>query len=235
MNLDYYIPNLICFTGTAEHCERAYNELKRVGFKKINVCWSFPNPFDRALLNTMPHTRMFDDNIGFFNCSRMHYRIIKTAYELERKYVFICEDDCRFRKDIRNLADIVRHAPEADVLLLDAIPPKNGLLTPLEPIADGWSSFKSMRSGACYVLSREAMARIIWLYESAINPKVRNRLARICDQWFESKYLSGLRLVMATPNLAVQQSIPGHHNSGNVWRLAGYQTLGIDLNNYAEY
>jgi len=228
-------PNVICFTGTQDRCVRICDELRRVGEFDFTINWAFPNPFDRVLLNAMPHTKMFDDNIGFFNCSRMHYRIIKTAYELGRLYVFICEDDCRFEKRITNIRREIVSAPEADVLLLDGIPPKRGIKTPLREILSGWSEFTSMRSGACYILSRAAMKRMIWLYESAINTKVHNRKARICDQWFESKMLSGLRLVMATPNLAIQQSIPGHHNSGSKWRIAGYETLGIDLNNYAPY
>lgn len=231
-------PNLIGFTGNVERTKKAWDELKRVGFKNIDLWWAFPNPFDKVLLKSMPHTKMFDQNIGFFNCSRMHYRIIKTAYELGRERVMICEDDVRFRKDIdftdeKQVKTILEY--DADVILLDGIPPKKGLLTPLKDRGDGFSDFESMRSCACYILSRKAMERILWLYESAINPSVVGRLARICDQWFERKLLKGLRLVVATPNVAVQQTTTGEHNSGNAWRLTGYKTLGIDLNDYQEY
>ena len=92
-----------------------------------------------------------------------------------------------------------------------------------------------MRSAACYALSRKAMERIVWLYESAVDPKVPKRCARICDQWFEKSRLPGLDLFMATPNLAVQQTAPDRRNSGNKWRLRGYETLGVDLGLYAEY
>lgn len=227
--------NLVCFTGTPERAVRAEAELKRVGVDEVVKWWSFPNPFDRVLLNAMPHTKMFDKSIGFFNCSRTHYRIIKTNYELGERAVMVCEDDVRFRRDIRRLDDIIMRSPQFDVLLLDGIPPKKGIKTPLEKIGDGWSRFESMRSGACYLLSRKAMERIIWLYESAVDPSVPKRCARICDQWFEANLLKGLSLVMATPNIAVQQTIPGHHNSGNAWRLAGYETLGVDLDEYQEW
>lgn len=233
MNIFDYIPNLIAFTGTAKRAQPAIDELKRVGFADVKVHWSFPNPFDRVLLKAMPHTKMFDDNIGFFNCSRMHYRIIKTAFLLGREYVMICEDDCRFRKDI-NLRSEMARAPGADVYLLDAIPPKAGSGF-IRPICDGkWSEFHSMRSGACYILNRRAMERILWLYESPINTKIEYRKARICDQWFDEKCMPNIRMIMATPNIAVQQTICGNHNSGNDWRLRGYEALGIDLTNYAD-
>lgn len=227
--------NLVCFTGTPERAERAEAELKRVGVDDVVKWWSFPNPFDKVLLDSMPHTKMFDNNLGFFNCSRTHYRIIKTNYELGRGFVMICEDDVRFRKNIKRLKNLILQSPQFDVLLLDGIPPKKGIKTPLEKIGDGWSRFESMRSGACYCLSRKGMERLIWLYESAIDKSVTNRRARICDQWFEANLLKGLSLVMATPNIAVQQTIPGHHNSGNAWRLAGYETLGINLDDYQEW
>ena len=227
--------NLVCFTGTPDRALRAEAELRRVGVEDTARWWSFPNPFDKFILSRIPHTSQMDKNIGFFNCSRTHYRIIKTAYELGEDMVMICEDDVRFRKDITSIHRVIMDAPDFDVLLLDGIPPKKGIKTPLEEIKPGWSRFESMRSGACYVLSRMAMKRLIWLYESAIDASVKNRKARICDQWFESSMLKGLSLVMATPNVAIQQTIPGKHNSGNAWRLAGYETLGIDVSDYAEW
>jgi len=233
MNILNYIPNLICFTGKAERAQPAIDELKRVGFRDVNVHWAFPNPFDKVLLRSMPHTKMFDDCIGFFNCSRMHYRIVKIAYELGREWVMVCEDDCSFLKDV-NIVKEMADAPDADVYLLDVIPPAVGFSS-VVPVGDGrWSSFKSMRSGACYILSRKAMKRIIWLYESAIDKKVNNRKARICDQWFDRRYLGDLKILMATPNIAVQQTIAGDHNSGNAWRLRGYDALGIDLSKYED-
>ena len=227
--------NLICFTGTPQRAKQAVDELKRVGCDHVNLVWNFPNPFDRVLLNAMPHTHLFDGNIGFFNCSVSHYRAIKTAYELGEDSVFICEDDVRFRNDIRDIDAVIRSAPDFDVLLLDAIPPSRNSNMGIEKICGGWSKFSSMRSGACYVLSRRGMERIIWLYESAVNPKIVKRKARICDQWFEKKRLPGLSLVMATPNVAVQQTTPGCHNSGNSWRLNGYELLGVDLSKYSNY
>lgn len=226
--------NLICFTRTSDRAKSAIDELRRVGCKNVNLIWNFPNPFDKVLLDSMPHTHLFDNNIGFFNCSVSHYRAIKIAYELGENSVFICEDDVRFRKDIHNVIDVIESAPHFDVLLLDAIPPKNGLVG-IKKIDDRWSRFSSMRSGACYVLSRKGMERIIWLYESAVDPRVPKRKARICDQWFDKSMLSKLSLVMATPNVAVQQTIPGDHNTGNSWRLDGYRRLGIDLSNYSNF
>lgn len=232
------IANLICFTRTPERTTNAVRELERVGVNKVRRWYGFPNPFDRLLLNAMPHTKMMDDNIGFFNCSISHYRAIKTAFELGEQCVLVCEDDVRFRKDIRNLANVVNDAPEYDVLLLDAIPPgrASGKRTlDIVPIDFKWATFSSMRSGACYMLSRKGMERIVWLYESAADRRVAKRKARICDQWFERKMLPGLSLVMAHPNVAVQQTVPGSHNSGNKWRLRGYETLGIDLSDYSDY
>lgn len=228
-------PNLICYTRTPDRAKSAADELRRVGCKDINFVWNFPNPFDAILLNSMPHTRLFDDNMGFFNCSVSHYRAIKTAYELGEDYVFVCEDDVRFMLSIDSIDEIIASAPEFDVLLLDAIPPNKTTDMGIKQICDGWSTFKSMRSGACYVLSRKGMGRIVWLYESPADPSVPKRKARICDQWFEQKRLPGLSLVMATPNIAVQQTTPGDHNSGNSWRLRGYETLGIDLSKYSNY
>lgn len=226
---------LIGFVKTQERVEKALQELERVGVDDVEVIWGFPNPFDRELLSTMPHSRHFDKNIAFFNASINHYRAVKTAYELGFDEVLVCEDDVRFRKDVDNLWDALSEAPEYDVLLLDGIFPRRGEKTPMERITDKFSTFESMRSAACYILNRAAMERIIWLYESAVNPKVRNRKARVCDQWFEKSMLKGLRLVMATPNIAVQQTTTGTHNSGNGWRLAGYEALGIDLNDYMPY
>ena len=227
--------NLVAFTRAKERVPRAVAELKRVGVQDVQVWWNYPNPFDKVLLDSMPHTRQMDGSAGFFNCSRTHYRIVKTALELGEDGVFVCEDDCRFMKDLEAVEDALAAAPKYDVLLLDAIPPKSGLAAP-GPVGDGrWSEFRSMRSAACYALSRKAMERIVWLYESAVDPGVPGRFARICDQWFEKSRLPGLGLFMATPNLAVQQTAPDRRNSGNKWRLRGYETLGVDLGLYAEY
>lgn len=227
--------NLVAFTRAKERVPRAVAELKRVGVQDVQVWWNYPNPFDKVLLDSMPHTRQMDGNAGFFNCSRTHYRIVKTALELGEDGVFVCEDDCRFMKDAAAVEDALENAPEYDVLLLDAIPARKGRDTPV-PVGDGrWSKFRSMRSAACYALSRKAMERIVWLYESAVDPRVPGRFARICDQWFEKSRLPGLDLFMATPNLAVQQTAPDRRNSGNKWRLRGYETLGVDLGLYAEY
>jgi hypothetical protein len=230
--------NLICFTRTPERTVNAVRELARVGVDGVRKWYGFPNPFDRLLLNAMPHTSMMDDNIGYFNCSVSHYRAIKTALELGERNILVCEDDVRFRKDIRSLADVVDSAPEYDVLLLDAIPPgkANGKREfDIAQIDLRWATFSSMRSAACYMLSRKGMERIVWLYESAADRKIAKRKARICDQWFERKMLPGLKLVMAHPNVAVQQTVPGKHNSGNSWRLRGYEALGIDLSDYSDY
>lgn len=227
--------NVLGFTGACERVPRVVAELKRAGVRDVEVWWNYPNPFDRVLLDGMPHTKLMDRNPGYFNCSATHYRIIKTALELGENSVFICEDDCRFMKDLEAVEDALAAAPKYDVLLLDAIPPKSGLVAP-EPVGDGrWARFKSMRSAACYALSHRAMKRLVWLYESAVDPKVPKRCARICDQWFEESRLPGLDLFMATPNLAVQQLTPGRRNSGNRWKLWGYGELGIDLGLYAEY
>ena len=231
------IANLVCFTRTADRVERAERELLRVGASEVRRWWNFPNPFDAVLLSQMPHTKLMDGQIGFFNASVTHYRIIKTSLELGEDRVLVCEDDVRFRKDIARIDDILAfsQAASADVLLLDGIPPKKGLLTPLRDIGNGFAEFDSMRSGACYVLSRKGMERIVWLYESAVDRSVRGRKARIGDQWFEREYLKGLNLVMAYPNAAIQQTVPGHHNSGNKWRLVGYSTLGINVDDYTKY
>lgn len=226
---------LIGFVKNTERVEKTLAELERVGAGEVEVIWGFPNPFDKELLSIMPHSWHFDKNIGFFNASVNHYRAVKTAYELGYDSVMVFEDDIRFRKDVDNLDSVLASAPEYDVLLLDGIFPRNGEKTKLTRICDGFSEFESMRSAACYVLSRAGMERIIWLYESAVNPNVRKRKARVCDQWFERSLLGDLKLVMATPNMAVQQNTPGGHNSGNKWRLAGYDALGIDLENYMPY
>ena len=227
--------NLVCFTGTPERAERAEAELKRVGVDDVVKWWSFPNPFNDILLKSMPHNKMFDKNIAFFNCSRMHYRVIKTNYELGRGSVLVCEDDVRFRKKLKNLKNIILDAPDFDVLLLDLIPPRKRPDSPLHPICEGWARFESMRSGACYCLSRKGMERLIWLYESAIDKKNPKRCARLCDQWFDERLLKGLSLVAATPNVAIQQAIPGPHNSGGVWGLKGYKSMGIDIEDYQEW
>ena len=219
---------VVAFTGNAEAQARTVREMKRVGFKTVRTEWNFPNPYDKVLLRNMPHSGFFDKNIGFFNCAVTHYRIIKIAYELGLERAVIVEDDCRFRKDMYGLDSL----PEADLILLDSIPRKDYVHVPSElPFV----SFDVMRSSACYYVSKKCMERLIWLYESAADADIKHRKARLSDQWFERKYLKGLSIVRANPNIAVQQTQPTKRNSGNRWRLEGYAKLGIDLDNYAKF
>ena len=236
------IQNFIChicgFTGTADRVQCMLNELKRIGARGT-VHWSFPNPFDKVLLKQFKHSKMFDDNIGFFNASRNHYRIIKTAYELGREWVWVCEDDCRFMKDVQAVQKAMSMYPDdADVLLFDGIPASKhdaDLIAKFKATTkDGWMLVSSMRSAACYALNKKAMKQIIWLYESVVNKKVHNATARLCDQWFEDKMLAGCKMYMACPNIAVQQTIDGSHNTGSGWRLRGYEMLGINIEDYAK-
>lgn len=233
---------IVGFVGHACRVDHVRRELQRVGLGDIptDVQWGFPNPFDKLLSRCFPMCDMMLTNLKFFNTSSNHYRAIKTSWCLGHNGILICEDDCRFHKDSEYVKEqFAKAPPDADLILFDAIMPKKAGAEHYKELTinekEGYCPFDSMRSAACYYVSRACMERLIWLYESVCDRSIPNRKARICDQWFDRKYLNGLVLSMAVPNLAVQQVPPTKPNSGWEWAKNCYEGMGIDRTEYAKW
>lgn len=236
---------LLCFTGYKDRAEPTMNDIRRMGITAEQV-WQFPTPFDKYFSDSVPHIAHFDRHPGWANNWFGHYRAMKTAYELGLSSVLIMEDDCRFLNDRAKADEIAADLPcDFDLALFDHFYPANWGAGGKSVYAGKcsrratkyWHPFDSgLFSAACYVLSRRAMARLIWLHESIIDPATPNRLMSLTDFWHNKSVLGSMNLYFCTPNCAIQRN-----PDAGVTRLSGtaginstYQHMGLDLSSYAE-
>lgn len=225
------------FTGYRHREGPLKNELERVGLEDTRILWQFPTPFDEVLKRRV-YGRMGLKK-GFFNSGMGHYRAIKTAYELGVGHSLIMEDDVRFLSDVERLADIVKDLPEDyDIALLDTFKPQKMPLSECvenrtkNMVSRHWCRFSSMRSFACYAMSRKAMCRWISLWEDAFVR--RQQPLRVADQYLNQDRIGrDMNLYHAVPNAAIQAPA-GMSNSGSAGCFdCFYRDFGIDVSEYA--
>lgn len=237
---DIEIVRVISYTKNKVRAQKEIEELLRIGINidKIIPMYNFPNPFDRVIINNTNHRNICND-VGFFNAMFNHYRTIKITYELNFNNVLIVEDDCRFLNDIRQINIILDDLPnDYDVALLDSFKPQIISIEQFKNmqsniVSNNWARFNMIRSGACYILSRPGMERLIYLYESCITDKKYKM--RVCDQWFEEQFLSGLNLYFSVPNAAIQVNTNQATNSNYKDIENFYINIGLNINNYQKY
>lgn len=96
-------------------------ELERVGLTDVHWKITVKNTFykyiwDHPDFHTLPWLKGLD---WALNCTMGHYEIMKEALAIGYKRVLVMEDDIRFLKDTKQIADILADLPEADIALLD--------------------------------------------------------------------------------------------------------------------
>lgn len=237
---------LLCFTGYKDRAAPVMEDIRRIGIAPEQI-WQFPTPFDKYFSDSVPHIGHFDRHPGWANNWFGHYRAMKTAYELGAASVLIMEDDCRFMLDRAKVDEIAADLPvDFDLALFDHFYPshwgENGKSTYAEwcsrRVTKYWHPFNGgLFSAACYMLSRRAMARLIWLHESVIDPATPHRMMSLTDFWHNRGVLGHeMHLYFCTPNCAIQRN----PNAGTT-RLSGtaginsvYRYMGLDLSSYAE-
>jgi len=224
------------YTGYAERFVRMQPELARVGLEgRVQAIWQFPTPYDKWEMDHLPHVQFLahQNGVGIWSASKANYAAIKSAYSLGCQRLFIVEDDCRFMKDLDYVKTALENIPpDWDVLMLDHFLMLGEMGRPNQY----WTKCIGSGSTACYIMNRKAMERFIRMYESAVKGNYRKPLLRACDQWTDIRYLGNdINLYCATPNLAVQCTMPGPSNCGRLHCEPKYRTLGVDLKNYMEY
>lgn len=224
----------VCFTGYADRAAK----MERVAAKAAAALgapaervWQFPSPWNRWILDRVPHIGFLDSRPGCFGATIGQYRAIRTAYELGSQGALFLEDDCRFRKGADIAAALASAPANADALMLDHFVARG-----VEP-GEGWRRAEAAASSACYALSRAAMDALLRVYEApakAEGPKVW-RVIRNCDHLTDAALVPGLRIYLAFPNLAVQVPCPGGSNCGAGHMVSKYARMGIDLKDYDGY
>ena len=233
---------VVCFTGYPERAEAHMADCRRVGLD-VEQVWQFPTPFDKYFSDSVPHTGQFDERPGWANSWFGHYRAMKLAYERGMNSVLIMEDDCRFLLDRSRLDEIVADVPDDfDMALLDHFycrwddeGRKNYDQMRASRVTRYWSRFEyDLYSAACYLLSRRAMERLIWLHESLIDADLPLRMMRVTDYWHNRGNMGPLNLYFCTPNCAIQCNSdsqgPRLSDTGGINTY--YRNMGIDFDAY---
>ena len=234
---------VVCFTGTPERAAAHKADSERVGLS-VEQVWQFPTPFDKYFSDSVPHTGQFDERPGWANSWFGHYRAIKLAYERGCKSALIMEDDCRFMLDRAKLDEIAADVPaDFDFALLDhfycrwdADGRRNYETLRRSKVTKYWSAFSyDMYSAACYLISRKAMERLIWLHETVIDPGLKTRMMRVTDYWHNRGNLGDMNLYFCTPNCAVQRNPDASsiRLSDTTGINHNYLNMGLDLSAYA--
>lgn len=202
----------ICYTGYKVRYEPMKKELARVGLddSSIHWHWDYPTPIKKIALKGIPHMKGLDENPPVWGCTLMHYDVLKTAYCLGYGHMMLVEDDCRFLKDVDKLWDSIGRAPaDWNILMLS-----NFLRYRTAPASEGWLSCKSAMSGACYACDRKGMEKLIATYEAAMSGRLE---MKVCDYWFDKKYIGDARLYIADPVLAVQARFMATNNGAKTF------------------
>ena len=224
---------LVCYTGYADRAERlreAVEPYLRPLGAKTETIWQFPSPWEKWILDRVPHIPFLDSHPGCFGASVGHYRAIKTAYELGSQGALILEDDARFRKGADIALALAKAPGDADCLMLDHFADK-------EPagVADGgWRRVRGAYSSACYAVSRPALQELVRAYEAPTAPREGPGAdpVRTSDNFTHEDYLRGCRIYVAEPNLAVQCLCPGESNCGRRHCLGKYERMGVNLKDF---
>ena len=199
---------------------------------------------DKYFTDSVPHTGQFDDRPGWANSWFGHYRAMKTAYEFGCNSVLIMEDDCRFMHDKAKVDEIAADLPaDFDFALFDHFfcqwddnGRKEYERLRADKVTKYWSRFEyGFYSAACYLLSRRAMERLIWLHESVIDPATAYRMMRVTDYWHNKGNLGPLNLYFCTPNCAIQRNQDA--SSVRLSDTSGingyYRNQGVEFDAYA--
>jgi GR25 family glycosyltransferase involved in LPS biosynthesis len=231
--------HVLGFTRNPDAMRRTCAEVERAGFK-AEPFWNFPTPYIRYLAGVMRTNRMIKRNPAFLSSSLGHYSIWKTFTELGDETLFICEDDCRFVKDVELLHRCLsNHPADADILLLDTFFPTAGgppvrqrYLEERTRAVSGWARLSVARSLACYVIGPRMLKSLIWLNENG----TRGMKQKISDQWLNVAYIPDAKIYSAVPNLAVQQ-MPARNDGRNSGEgnAIKYRIQGTNLNQYGAW
>lgn len=229
---------LISFTGYPERVKGIMSEFSRVGMSGVNVHYGFPTPFNRVLINALPHDGPVNSE-ATMSCAMNHYAVVKTAYCLGYESCLVMEDDIRFLNDVDEIRKTVEALPDDfDIALFDLIPIAINVdvkrLRRDERVNDRWFRYHNMRSMACYAFSRRMMERFIWLNEAAATDPAVGFL-RPNDHFLDQVYhLPGMNIYGAMENIAVQRMIGDSINNKNNCYAGLYRQIGIDLSKYKE-
>lgn len=223
---------VVCYTGNRDRHDRVIVELDRVGIKNPHVIWTFPSPYRKFVLDRIPHIKELDEHPGSWGATIGNYRAVKTGYELGCKSILICEDDCRFLKDVALMNDILRTIPpDYDFLMLDSFY-RYGLTSTMY---ERWNECKRACSTGCYIINRRAMEKLIDMYESPVSGKYKTPMMRNSDHWTNKEIIGkNFKIYFSDPNVAIQCLCPGSSNYGDIV-FKGYRNLGIQLDKYMPF
>lgn len=207
---------VVAFTGYKDRVASLTKELERVGMQGYHIHWDFPTPYKDVLGQVIPMTR-FNRARRCFHIGFNNYKAIATAYYLGAKRCLIMEDDIRFLKDLRGVADTLESLPEDfDVAMLDSNKPCT--MTEYEYLDifkhkenEHWSRFENMRSTGCYAMSEKGMAAYLSAFERPLRGQGELRNP---DAYLNKAYLGeDKKMYVANPPLAIQKVFPEMRSS----------------------
>lgn len=166
----------IHFIPFAERVPKLNSELQRVGILNSGIFeprYTFPNVHDMALfdllkqnnLTTVPHN-------AAFNLMTTSYRLIKECALMGYERILILEDDIAFLKDLDEVNKIVENLPsDFGICMFDKFKPYDmtdeDYTKQLEnKVNDYYFRFDRLFSTGCYALSRNALCRLVKMYET---------------------------------------------------------------------
>ena len=174
---DYKI--VLLYTGYQNRYTTIRRELERVGLDDVEPRWDCPSPLKNVIRNGIETDKM-NKNIGRMSCTLAHYLAIKTAFCLGKESVLIIEDDIRFRKNIREIEEVVESLPDDfDYAQLEYLKPYHTSISDFNAMLNGkfgkanehWVRFDNLTGGGCYALSRKGMEFMINSIEKSLSSK----------------------------------------------------------------
>ena len=187
------------------------NELKHVGIDETADYFSWVYDYPTPLLDLVYNDNRLNMDTALKSSSRdyikrvsmKHYEIIKEAYALGYERILILENDIRFHRDRKYIADMLTNLPETDVVMLDKMvcsAPSEGLKYKkyIKTLPEGSLYGDIQESGvffifcSCYSVNRKAMELIIKENENGLLPP---------DTSFNNKSITGSFAII---NLAIQ-------------------------------
>lgn len=199
------------FTGNMSRVKPMEAELKRVGMADVDWHFQIPNPFISMISKHCKVSRVGTAHPRYVNNVLGHYRMVKQALERGFSRGLFMEDDLVFLKDTRLVEQIVKELPQdADLVLFDSFSrktPEDRLRFASETASARtrprfYKRITRAYSAACYAMNRNAMARYCDCIEATVT---KGATLVNSDVYFDTeKYLQGIVLYAATPNVAIQ-------------------------------
>lgn len=242
-NLKNKFGNIVVLTmsNRLDRQHAIFDQLYKIGYDdsdSIRVHYATPFPYNDLIIDAFNKSgRGRFSKPNEFDCSRNHYSIIKTAYDLGYEHILVMEDDIRFLKDTDIFNNYIENIPEDfDILQFGAFTADQNIAKYLNG-SNLWFKHKDVGiwNASMYALSRKGMEyfiafmnKIFWVadgpfYKAPLNDKLINT------------YLCKTPLVIQADKDQVSSDIRNVNNDNIDYNNQNMYEKYIDKNDYFEY